>query len=78
MLENNRPEKVDIHLGYDPASFGPVNSLDDIIDVYLQTDFGVAHFGASKEITEKQKQEVVDQINNSFGKVLKQVNEKLN
>lgn len=63
MLEVKKPEKVDIHLEYDPTSFGPVSSPDDIIDVYLQTNFGVAHFGASKKITEKQKQEVANDIN---------------
>ena len=77
MLEVKNPEKVDLYVEYDPASFGPVKSVDDIIDVYLQTDFGIVHFGASKEITNEQKQEVADKLNSSLGTILKQIDDKL-
>ncbi|MGR8823723.1 hypothetical protein [Leuconostoc citreum] len=75
MLEIKNPEKVDFYVEYDPASFGPVQSPDDIIDVYLQTDYGVVHFGASKAITNKQKQEVADKLNGSLGTILKQIDD---
>lgn len=77
MLEVKNPEKVDLYVEYDPASFGPVKSIDDIIDVYLQTDFGIVHFGASKEITNEQKQEVADKLNSSLGEMLKQIDARL-
>jgi len=66
MLEIKNPQKVDLYLNYDPEKFGPITSIDDIIDVYLQTNLGIVHIGASKEITEKQKQEVVDYVNNNL------------
>ncbi|CUW12528.1 hypothetical protein KII95_08595 [Leuconostoc gelidum subsp. aenigmaticum] len=66
MLEIKNPQKVDLYLNYDPEKFGPITSIDDIIDVYLQTNLGIVHIGASKEITEQQKQEVVDYVNNNL------------
>ncbi|CAK1227769.1 unnamed protein product [Fructobacillus tropaeoli] len=58
MIEVKKPDKVDFHLRCFPSDFGSVNSPDDAIDVYLKTDFGIIHFRASKEITDKQKEEV--------------------
>jgi hypothetical protein len=76
MREIKNPKKVDFHVRYDPALFGPVNSPDDIIDVYLETDFGIVHFGASKEITNDQKKEVADKLNIKLGEALKYIDYK--
>lgn len=58
MIEIKNPDKVDFHYRCLPSEFGSVNSHDDVIDVYLKTDYGIIHFRASKEITNKQKEEV--------------------